>query len=75
MNFNNINCLAIDPFISHMRISYEEGMRNKTEEYWYNKIGAENSSYEINNDSRVDINFAKQSLKNAFSNLLKKISK
>jgi len=58
-----------------MRISYEEGMRNQTEEYWYNKIAVENSSYEINDDNRVDITFAKQSLKNAFSNLFKKIGK
>jgi hypothetical protein len=73
MNFNNIKGLAIDPFISHMRISYEDGIRNQTEEYWRNKIAAEIRSYEINDDdSRVDIIFAKQSLKNALSNLVEK---
>jgi hypothetical protein len=30
-----------DPFISHMRISYEDNIRKSTEEYWRNKIALE----------------------------------
>lgn len=30
--------IPIDPFISHMRIAYEEGIRNKTEAYWRERI-------------------------------------
>ena len=33
--------VPIDPFISHMRISYEDNIRRLTEEYWRGKIASE----------------------------------
>ena len=33
--------VPIDPFISHMRISYEDNIRRLTEEYWRDKIASE----------------------------------
>ncbi len=41
MNFNKFRGLSTDPFISHMRISYEDGIRNQTEEYWRTTIASE----------------------------------
>jgi len=33
--------VPIDPFISHMRISYEDNIRRLTEDYWRDKIASE----------------------------------
>lgn len=41
MKFNRIFTLPCDPFISHMRIAYEDGIRKQTEEYWRAKIAGE----------------------------------
>jgi hypothetical protein len=30
-----------DPFISHMRIAYEDGIRNLTEQFWRDRIASE----------------------------------
>lgn len=38
MNRWNSLSIPIDPFISHMRIAYEEGIRNQTESYWRERI-------------------------------------
>ena len=35
---NKIKNIPIDPFISHMRIAYEDGIRNETEAYWRERI-------------------------------------
>ena len=45
MKFNIFNNKPIDPFISHMRISYEENIRAKTEVYWRNVIAEEINDY------------------------------
>ena len=45
MKFNIFNNTPIDPFISHMRISYEESIRAKTEVYWRNVIAEEIKDY------------------------------
>jgi len=29
---------AVDPYVSHMRVIYEDNMRKQTEEYWRQKI-------------------------------------
>ena len=41
MNINNNNNLPIDPYISHMRIAWEESMRKQTEKYWRDKIASQ----------------------------------
>lgn len=41
VRFNPVRSLPVDPFISHMRIAYEDGIRKQTEEYWRNKIASE----------------------------------
>ena len=41
MIFNRIKGTPVDPFISHMRITYEENMRKETERYWRDKIASE----------------------------------
>lgn len=41
MKFNSFRSLPCDPFISHMRIAYEDGIRKQTEQYWRSKIAGE----------------------------------
>lgn len=41
MKLNRIFSLPCDPFISHMRIAYEDGLRKETEEYWRDTIARE----------------------------------
>jgi hypothetical protein len=41
MRLNKIKTPSIDPFISHMRIMYEENIRSSTEKYWREKIADE----------------------------------
>lgn len=38
---NNSWRIPSDPFISHMRISYEDNIRSLTEKYWRDKIASE----------------------------------
>lgn len=38
MKLNRFFPLPCDPFISHMRIAYEDGLRKQTEEYWRTTI-------------------------------------
>ena len=41
MHFNRSFHLSSEPFISHMRIAWQDGIRKNTEEYWRAKIAAE----------------------------------
>lgn len=41
MKLNRFFPLPCDPFISHMRIAYEDGIRKQTEEHWRGKIAGE----------------------------------
>lgn len=41
MKINRFFPLPCDPFISHMRIAYEDAIRKETEEYWRNIIAQE----------------------------------
>ncbi len=38
MRLNLFRNPAVDPYVSSMRIMYEENVRKQTEEYWRNKI-------------------------------------
>jgi len=55
MKLNIFNNTPIDPFISHMRISYEENIRAKTEVYWRNVIAEEIKDYR--EDLMADIEY------------------
>lgn len=41
MKINRSSHISGDPFISHMRISYEDSIRKQTEEFWRNTIASE----------------------------------
>lgn len=41
MRLNRIRSVASDPFISHMRIAYDEGIRKETEDYWRQTLVSE----------------------------------
>jgi hypothetical protein len=70
MIFNRFRGLSTDPFISHMRISYEDGIRNETEEYWRTKIASEIRSYKIAAINNMDILHAQEVLRNTIANLV-----
>jgi len=70
MNLNRFRGLPTDPFISHMRISYEDGIRNETEEYWRKKIANEIRSYKIPITNNVDILHSQEKLKQSIANLV-----
>ena len=38
MKLNLFRNPAVDPYVSHMRVIYEDDMRKKTEGYWRQKI-------------------------------------
>ena len=70
MVFNKIKCPPIDPFISHMRIAYEDGIRNQTENYWRAKIANEIRLYKMGMSNNVDMLHSQQILKNAIADLV-----
>ncbi len=70
MKFNRFRGLSTDPFISHMRISYEDGIRNQTEEYWRKQIANEIRSYKIEACNNVDILYAQERLRSSIVNLV-----
>lgn len=41
MKLNLFRNPAVDPYVSHMRVIYEDSMRKQTEEYWRQKIATE----------------------------------
>ena len=41
MRLNLFRNPAVDPYVSHMRVVYEDNMRKQTEEYWRQKIAIE----------------------------------
>jgi hypothetical protein len=41
MRLNIFKSPAIDPYISHMRVVYEDNIRKQTEGYWRIRIAAE----------------------------------
>ena len=41
MKLNIFSHLSSEPFIPHMRIAWQDGIRKQTEEYWRAKITAE----------------------------------
>lgn len=41
MKLNLFRNPAVDPYVSHMRVIYEDNMRKQTEEYWRQKIAIE----------------------------------
>jgi hypothetical protein len=53
-----------------MRISYEDGIRNETEEYWRTKIASEIRSYKIAAINNMDILHAQEVLRNTIANLV-----
>lgn len=70
MIFNRFRGLPSDPFISHMRIAYEEGIINQTEEYWRKKIANEIRSYKITAINNIDILHAQEILKKSIADLV-----
>lgn len=38
MKLNLFRNPAVDPYVSHMRVIYEDNMRKQTEEYWRQRI-------------------------------------
>jgi len=53
-----------------MRISYEDGIRNQTEEYWRKQIANEIRSYKIETCNNVDILYAQERLRSSIVNLV-----
>ena len=41
MKLNLFRNPAVDPYVSHMRVVYEDNMRKQTEEYWRRKIATD----------------------------------
>lgn len=70
MTFNKVKCPPIDPFISHMRIAYEEGIRNQTENYWRTKIANEIRMYRVNPNNNIDVLHAQELTKSAIADLV-----
>jgi hypothetical protein len=59
-----------DPFISHMRIAYEDNIRNSTEEYWRKRIAKEIRSYPIPSLNNVDILYSQEVLKKSIADFV-----
>lgn len=62
--------VPVDPFISHMRIAYEDNIRNSTEEYWRRKIAKEIRQYRILPSNNVDILHSQEVLKQSIADLI-----
>jgi len=41
MHINKLSSISFDPFISHMRIAWQDSIRKDTEEYWRSTIAQE----------------------------------